>query len=132
MIGAERLSSLESILAGDHDRLEQAFNAIVTRVQGGDYQEMEAAWLQFQGALLQHLEAEEKYMIPALAQDRPRAAEALLDDHARIRAMLIELGIELDLHHLGAAQIEAFVAALRAHARREETTFYPWIDSRLA
>jgi hypothetical protein len=46
--------------------------------------------------------------------------------------MLTDLGIELDLHFLGAARDEAFIAALRAHAAREETIFYPWVDRRLA
>jgi hemerythrin superfamily protein len=131
VIGEGRLSSLESLLAGDHDRLDRAFAAIVTRVEGGDWRQIESEWLAFQGALLGHLEAEEKHVIPALAQDRPLAAELLLDDHARIRVMLTELGIELDLHLLGAARVEAFVAALRAHAEREERIFYPWVDRRL-
>ena len=52
MIGAGRLSSLESMLAGDHDRLDRAFAAIVTRAHGGDYQQLEAEWLTFQDALL--------------------------------------------------------------------------------
>ena len=36
MIATERLSSLESLLAGDHHRLDRAFERIVTRAQGGD------------------------------------------------------------------------------------------------
>jgi hypothetical protein len=131
MIGAERLSSLESMLAGDHDRLERAFQVIVTRVQGGDWQQIEAEWLGFQAALLGHLAAEEKYVIPALAQDRPREAKVLLDDHGQIRDMLTELGVELDLHCLAAARVDEFVTALQAHARREETIFYPWVDRQL-
>ena len=75
MITAQRLSSLESMLAGDHDRLDRAFQAIVTRAYGGDFQQLEAEWLTFQDALLQHLDAEEKHLIPALAKDRPGAAE---------------------------------------------------------
>jgi hemerythrin-like domain-containing protein len=131
MIRSERLSSLESMLAGDHHRLEHEFQVIVTRAQGGDFPQLEAAWLAFQRALLQHLDAEERTLIPALAQDRPAAAQALLADHTAIRAMLLQLGVDLDLHCLGAERIEAFVEALRAHAHREENTFYPWVDRHL-
>jgi hemerythrin superfamily protein len=131
MIAAGKLSSLESMLAGDHHRLDRAFQAIVTRAQGGDFQQLEAEWLAFQSALLQHLEAEEKNLIPALAQDRPGEAQTLLDEHANIRARLLQLGIDLDLHCLRAERVEAFVEVLRAHAHREENIFYPWVDRQM-
>ena len=125
---AERLSSLESMLAGDHHRLDRAFDAIVMRAEGGDFQQLEREWLAFQRALLEHLEAEERHLIPALADDRPTEAQTLLDEHAAIRTKLLELGVDLDLHCLRAERVEAFVEALRAHAHREENIFYPWVD----
>jgi hemerythrin superfamily protein len=131
MIAADRLSSLGSMLAGDHHRLDRAFDAIVTRAQGGDYQELETEWHRFQGELLAHLDAEERHLIPALAKDRPAAAETLLAEHRQIRDRLLELGVDLDLHCLRAERVAAFVDALRAHARREEGMFYPWADGRL-
>jgi hemerythrin superfamily protein len=131
MIAAGKLSSLESMLAGDHHRLDRAFQAIVTRAQGGDFQQLEVEWLAFQSALLQHLEAEEKNLIPALAQDRPGEAQTLLDEHANIRARLLQLGIDLDVHCLRAERVEAFVEVLRAHAHREENIFYPWVDRQM-
>jgi hypothetical protein len=130
MITAGRLSSLESMLAGDHDRLDRAFEAIVTRAYGGDFQQIEAEWSRFQDALVGHLEAEERNLIPALAVDRPGEAQALLDDHRVIRIRLLQMGVDLDLHCLSAERVEAFVAALRAHANREESMFYPWVDRR--
>jgi hemerythrin superfamily protein len=132
MIAAERLSSLESMLAGDHHRLDCAFQAIVTRAQCGDYQQLQAEWLVFQRALLGHLDAEERHLIPALAKDRPGEAQTLLEDHENIRTRLLQLGIDLDLHCLRAELVQAFVAALRAHAHREENTFYPWVDRHLS
>lgn len=131
MIG-QRLSSLESMLAGDHHRLDREFQAIVTRAYGGDFQQLEAEWLAFQSALLQHLDAEERTMIPELAKDRPAEAKALLDEHANIRIKLLQLGVDLDLHCLGADRVQDFVDALRAHAHREENIFYPWVDRQLA
>jgi len=130
MIG-QRLSSLESMLAGDHHRLERAFEVIVTRAYGGDFQQLAAEWLAFQTALLSHLEAEERTMIPALAQDRPGEAQTLLDEHDDIRIKLLQLGVDLDLHCLRAERVEAFVEALRSHAHREENIFYPWVDRQL-
>jgi hemerythrin superfamily protein len=128
MITGGRLSSLESMLAGDHDRLDREFQVLVTRATGGDRQQLEAEWLAFQRALLGHLDAEEKHLIPALAQDRPREAQILLDEHAQIRGQLLQLGVDLDLHCLRAERVEAFVNSLRAHAHREENIYYPWAD----
>jgi hemerythrin-like domain-containing protein len=128
MITAGRLSSLESMLAGDHDRLDGAFQAIVTRVGGGDFQQIESEWLAFQGALLRHLDAEEKHLIPALAKDRPREAQILLDEHTQIRVQLLQLGADLDVQCLQVERATAFVDVLRAHARREENIYYPWTD----
>jgi hemerythrin superfamily protein len=131
MIVAERLSSLESMLAGDHHRLDCAFERIVTRANGGDFQQIEAEWSAFQNALLDHLDAEEKHLLPALAKDRPTEARVLSDDHVRIRAQLLQLGVDLDLHCIRADRVTAFVDALRAHAHREEHVFYPWVDRQL-
>jgi hemerythrin superfamily protein len=128
MIAGERLSSLESMLAADHDRLDRSFQAILARAYGGDVQQLAAEWLAFQAALLAHLDAEERHLIPALGQDRPGEASLLLEDHRQIRDRLLELGVDLDLHCLRAERVEAFVSALRGHARREETIFYPWVD----
>jgi hemerythrin superfamily protein len=127
----ERLSSLSGMLAGDHDRLDRCFQSILTRAYGGDWQQLESEWISFQRELLGHLEAEEKHVIPALARDRPVAAETLLSDHEVIRTTMIELGIDLDLHSLRAERVAMFVEALRAHARREEAMFYPWADGHL-
>ena len=104
----------------------------MTRAYGGDFQQLESEWLTFQNALLCHLDAEEKHLIPALAQDRPGEAQTLLDEHAQIRIKLLQLGVDLDLHCLRAERVEAFVDALRAHAAREEHIFYPWVDKHVA
>jgi len=114
VIATERLSSLGSMLAGDHHRLDRLFQTIVTRAYGGDFQQLERDWLTFQRELLAHLEAEEKHLIPELARDRPAAAETLLAEHAQIRGQLLELGVDLDLHCLRAERVAALVEALRA------------------
>jgi len=131
MIGGERLSSLESMLAGDHVRLHRAFQSIVTRAYGGDYQQLEGEWVTFERALQQHLDAEERTLIPALAQDRPGEARVLLEEHARMRVTVLQMGIDLELHCLRVERVEAFVEALHAHAVREENVFYPWVDRQL-
>jgi hypothetical protein len=123
-----RLSSLEGMLAGDHHRLDRAFQTIATRARGGAFDEIEGDWKAFQAELLEHLDAEERNLIPALAKDRPVEAQTLLIEHAGIRVKLLQVGFEIDRRCLGGACVEAFVGALRAHAEREESIFYPWVD----
>src|SRR5262245_1762620 len=100
-----RLSSLDGMLAGDHDRLDRALQSLLTRAGGGDWQRLETEWIAFRSELLGHLEAEEKHVIPVLARDRPVAAETLLSEHATIRARLAELRVDLDLRCLRAERV---------------------------
>jgi hemerythrin superfamily protein len=123
-----RLSSLDGMLAGDHDRLDRELQSILTRAGGGDWQQLEGEWGAFQRELLGHLDAEEKHVIPVLARDRPVAAETLMSDHEAIRARLVELRVDLDLHCLRPERVAMFVELLRSHAEREEGMFYPWTD----
>ena len=125
------LSSLEGMLAGDHHRLDSAFHTIVARARSGDFDQLDAEWRAFLDALLDHLNAEERNLIPALAEDRPVEAQILLDEHTGIRLKLLRLGFDLRVRCLGAERVDAFVGALRAHAEREERIFYPWVDSQL-
>jgi len=119
---------LKRVLAADHDRLERIFQAIATRACAGDFQHLEPEWSAFQDALLTHLEAEDRYLMQEVAVERPGEANDLLDEHARIRVELLRLGFDFDLHCWNGARVDAFVAALRAHAEREERAFYPDTD----
>jgi predicted metal-dependent HD superfamily phosphohydrolase len=50
----------------------------------------------------------------------------VLDEHAAIRAKLLDMGTDLDLHLISAERVETFVQQLRAHALREEQALYAW------
>ena len=124
----QRLWLLKRVLAADHDRLERTFQAIATRARGGDLEVLELEWSAFQDALLSHLEAEDKYLMQEVAVERPRETNELLDEHARMRVELLRLGFDFDLHCWSGERVDAFVAALRAHAEREERAFDPDTD----
>jgi hypothetical protein len=128
MMFEQPLWLLKRVLAADHDRLERIFQAIATRASAGDFQYLESEWFAFQDALLSHLEAEDKYLIQEVAVERPGEANDLLDEHARIRVELLRLGFDFDRHCWSGERVDAFAAALRAHAEREERAFYPDTD----
>ena len=131
MTFGQRLSSLEGVLAGDHHRLEQAFQAIAVRACEGDCEDLEAdlvgapgraARTSGRGRELHHPGAGRR---PACGGERsfrraradPRRAPA---PRLRFRPRLLG----------GEGRPQQFVATLRAHADREEHTFYPWTDCR--
>jgi polyisoprenoid-binding protein YceI len=123
--------AVRAVLSQDHERLERQFQSIVAEASSDDPIELREAWRAFEGEVLRHFEDEEVHILPAFAHQRPIDAQILLAEHERIRASLIRLGVDLDLHCLPAERIADFVASLRAHARREDEVLYPWAAHRL-
>jgi hypothetical protein len=122
---------IDAVLAEDHAELEVMFRRVIAGAHAGDWQELRALWETFERQLASHLAAEECYVLPSFAREHPAEAGALLAEHATIKAALIDLGVDLDLHCLRAERVEDFIAALRAHARREDRLVYPWAARRL-
>jgi len=120
-----------AVFSQDHERLERQFQSIVAEASCGDPIALHAAWRVFEKELLAHFDDEEIQILPAFALQEPIKARALLDDHQRIRVGLTKLGVDLDLHCLRAERVADFIAALRAHARREDELLYPWAAHRL-
>jgi polyisoprenoid-binding protein YceI len=120
-------SSMQSLMSRDHERLERAFKDFVdVSRQRNDRADLRSEWASFECQLLAHLHAEEVSVFPAFVQSHAQEAQQLLDEHARIREQLTELGVELDLHCLGADRVDGFAASLRAHAAAEEETLGRW------
>ena len=122
---------IHAMLSEDHQHLDRLFREIVATCRGGDFVSMRAEWDRFERELGSHLELEEHEILPAFARNHPAEAQGIRDEHASIRAALTELGVDLDLHCLRADRVEAFIALLRAHARREEGLLYPWASGAL-
>jgi hypothetical protein len=118
--------SIEELLVADHERLDQLFQAIAAEAALGDSELLHRQWTAFGQALTRHMDVEEVRIISAFSRAEPKQARALLDDHARIRGMLTELAIDLDVHRLRPDRIRALVAELDEHARRETAILYPW------
>ena len=118
--------SIRTILGGDHQRLEQSFDAIVKDSACEEPTDLRDAWQAFERQLLAHFEAEEAHVLPVFGKSKPTEARAILEEHARLRGRLTELAIDLDLHCLKPERISAFVDELRSHAAREELLLYPW------
>ena len=86
-------------------------------------------WTELDESLRSHMDAEERYVLPAFGRIDREEALALVREHGRIREQLLEIGIAIDLHELAPAQ--QFIAMLREHAAREDKLMYRWANEKL-
>ena len=121
------MSDADFSLHEHHQDLEAHFQRLMARCQDGDPIELRCEWSLFERELTEHMELEEKELIPRFRRGRPAEGAQICREHDEIRVGLAELGIALDLHALRAEAVQEFLDLLRAHARREEALFYPWV-----
>jgi hemerythrin superfamily protein len=119
------------VLEEDHRHIDALLERLVVQVRADDRTGALKAWQRVETATLAHLDAEEMFLFPTLAESEPAEAKRLLEEHAGIRASLGELGLAFELHTVRREAIEAFCALLRAHADREEAILYPLAERRL-
>jgi hemerythrin-like domain-containing protein len=115
-------------LVQDHARLERTLEQVLAAFEANDQDGVATSWGKFDTELLAHLDAEERFLIPALFQVNQRAARTILEEHRHIRTRLTELGAGVDLHIVRLTTARAFIEELRAHARHEDTLLYQWAD----
>ncbi len=123
-------NSLYTFMTDNHARLEMQFERLLDAMAAGSPDAREL-WTELDHGLLAHMEAEERYVIPAFASVDHAGAREILDDHAQIRAQLLDLGVAMDLHRLRFETSREFIRILRSHAAREDNLLYRWADTRL-
>jgi hypothetical protein len=116
------------ILHQHHREIEEACRALLGAGYAGVPGELTRSWGEIEHQLYDHMMAEEHFLFPAYQEDEPDNAQALRDQHARLRKLAREIGIAVQLHIIRMEQIERFVSALRAHGRLKEMTLYWWAD----
>ena len=119
-------TSIDAMLGEDHARLERAFDAMLTGAERGDWDDLRRRWPSFSRELTRHMDAEEIRIISRFGHEHPREARTLLDDHARMRAQLTELGLALEQGDVSIERAQGFMIDLREHAAREDAVLYPW------
>jgi hypothetical protein len=120
------------VLDHHHREIEEACLALLGACCAGDPGDLARRWGEIEHQLYDHMMAEEHFLFPAYQHDEPENAQDLRDQHARLREQALEIGVAVELHTAGIEQIQAFVAALRAHGACEEASLYHWGDRHLA
>lgn len=122
----EALPRAGRMLMSDHERLERMFDDLAAAIRSDDRDAMRIAWTGFEYAVRAHLAFEEIEILPLLERSQPGVVARVRSEHAGIRRSLDELGVALELHAIRAHMTDDLIRELRAHARWEETSFYPF------
>jgi hemerythrin superfamily protein len=120
--------SLGQQLVSDHRALDKLFDALLVEMEGGDPACYQASWACFEQALLNHIDAEEVFLLPSFDRVEPSEAIAIRQEHATLRHLLADMGVRLELHAVKEEHVKRLIDAIRKHARREEAVLYKWAD----
>jgi hemerythrin superfamily protein len=122
------MTTITETLRHDHERLEELFAELANAVDGADPATIQRVWSQFEQALMAHLEAEERHLMPAVEKRHPDDVRRTRGEHESIRRLVQELGVRADIHTLRKEVADQLITTLREHAKREEKTIYLWGD----
>lgn len=119
-------TDVQQMLSIEHVKLDRLFEQMLEAFRADARDEAAKLWTEFDALLGAHLAREEQVLLPRLAETHPADAAALKKEHDELRQKLLVLGVGVDLHLTKADAVADFIAALRAHAAREEVFLYPW------
>jgi len=125
-------STLYTYMMRSHDSLRDLLVRLLAAMQANATDEVRQLWNELDHELRSHMDAEERYMLPAFAHAARDEALALLRQHGQLRELLFDLGIAVDLHYIRYERSHEFINLLLLHAGREEKLMYRWADERLA
>ena len=121
------------VLFGDHHRrIDAMCQNLLGWAHTDNSRELSEGWRELEGELLDHIAAEEDVILPGYANHAPVDANLVLADHARIRALLTPIGVDVELHQICAPRLQLLVDALAAHALSEDAAMYPWAEQHIS
>jgi hypothetical protein len=115
---------LRAHLVDEHVRLANLCSDVLATFERGDHDACDAAFRELEQRLEEHFTFEERELVPRLARVDREAAEEIVADHGRLRELVTELGVSVDLHAVRAHHVRALLAGLGAHASREGQVLY--------
>jgi len=111
-------------LLKDHEELDALLERLSEDVEAPSQGELETTWAALESRLLRHLEAEERFLLPLVEASNPAEVQRTLDEHARIRSSIAELGVAIELHCARKPELVELIRFLRAHAKHEDEALY--------
>jgi hypothetical protein len=118
------MNPLSIKLTQDHQELDALLRCLAQDAEAPVPGALQATWALFEDKLCRHMEAEERFLLPLLEASDPAEVARIRLEHARIRNLLTELGVNIDLHTARQANVVELIELLHAHARHENGVLY--------
>ncbi|HEV8551605.1 MAG TPA: hemerythrin domain-containing protein [Polyangiaceae bacterium] len=87
-----------------------------------------SAWRELESRLTSHLELEQASLFPWVEPHHAAQIREFRDEHARLRALIAEVGTACNAHGVPRRAIEELAVRLEAHGRDEEALLEGWLD----
>jgi hemerythrin-like domain-containing protein len=118
------MNPLSTKLTQDHRELDALLRCLAQDAQAPMPGELQATWALFESKLSRHMEAEERFLLPLLEASDPAEVARIRLEHARIRNLMTELGVNIDLHTARQANVLELIELLHDHAKHENGVLY--------
>jgi hypothetical protein len=120
------------LLHRDHLKSESLLAELVLSIDRGTWQDARVRWAALEHRLRTHFATEESVLFPELRRVKSGDVDALLEDHANLRRLIIQFGAGVQERQLRGDIARALGDALRDHRAREDRLAYPAADARLS
>jgi hypothetical protein len=119
------MNDVKARLTQDHEELDALLRCLAEDAAAPECcAPLQSTWCQFESRLLCHMDAEERYLLPLVEASHPAEAARMRLEHVRIRELVCELGIAIELHTARQPAIDALIKLLHEHAQREDLILY--------
>jgi hypothetical protein len=122
-------SGLYAALTFHHARLEASGRHVLSTLHLEGPNGARTSFAKFRRELDGHLEAEERWVLPAYGRIRPQAKEVICREHEQIRAMADRFARSLDQPPVDEVALHQLLELLNLHCRREEPELYRWAET---
>jgi hypothetical protein len=122
-------SGLYAALTFHHARLEASGRHVLSTLHLEGPSGAKRSFVKFKRELDAHLEAEERWVLPAYGLIRPQAKEVICREHEQIRAMADRFARSLDTRRVDEPALCQLLELLGLHCRREEPELYRWAET---
>jgi hypothetical protein len=122
------MTTLQDELRGDHSQLDAELSELLAAAKRGEPPEFARRWGDFESRLLAHMEAEERHIFPLFERAEPEEVRALREEHAELRALLVEAAGPEPQPTLMQQAAARLARILEKHGVRESGLLYVLVD----